>query len=303
MDILNSMSVFVAVVEHGSLVRASEHLGMSAAAVSRQIAALEDHLSARLLHRTTRRLSVTDIGQTYFARARQILSDVAEADALAASGTARVTGLLRISAPLSFAVNRLSRWLPEFRAAHPGLRLDLDLSDRRIDLASEGIDVAVRVARTPASTNLIARRIATVRSVVCASPDYLARRGRPETPEDLAGHDTLAYSWLSSGDVWSFRRGDAERQVRLRPVIHATSGDMLCEMAGRGAGILCEPDFMVARHVEAGRLEPLLTGWETERFGLFAIYLSRKHLSAKVRLFIEALERSEGGSRAGLAAG
>lgn len=301
MDILHSMTVFVAVVEQGSLVRAADGLGLSAAAVSRQIAALEDHLSARLLHRTTRRLSLTDTGQEYFDRARQILSDVAEAEAMAGRGAARAAGVLRVSAPLSFGVNRLARWLPAFRAAHPDLRLDLDLSDRQVDLAAEGIDVAVRIARSPARSHVIARRIGRVRRLVCAAPAYLDRRGRPVTPDDLAAHDILGYSYLSDGDVWSFRKGGEERAVRLRPVVHASSGDLLCELAAGGAGIVCEPDFMLARHLESGRLEPVLTDWASEDFGLFALYLSRKHLSAKVRLFIDALEANERPARAGLA--
>lgn len=298
MDLLHSMTVFVAVVEQGSLARAAETLGLSPAAVSRQIAALEDHLSARLLHRTTRRLSLTDIGEDYVARAKTILSEVSDAAAVAGRGAAEATGVLRISAPLSFAVNRLARWLPEFRAAHPGLRLNLDLTDRQVDMASEAIDVTVRIARAPSATNVIARRIGTVRGVVCAAPDYLARRGRPLVPEDLTAHDTLYYSYLSSGDVWVFRQGPASgsdtRPVRLNPVVHATSGDVLCEMAVRGAGIICEPDFMVERHIASGCLTPLLTDWTSDGFGIYALYLSRKYLSAKVRLFIDALERHEG---------
>jgi DNA-binding transcriptional LysR family regulator len=293
MDILHSMTVFVAVVEQGSLVRAAEGLGMSAAAVSRQIAALEDHLSARLLNRTTRQLSVTDIGQDYVVRARQILSDVGEAEATAGRGAAQATGVLKVSAPISFGVNRLSRWLPAFRAAHPLLRLDLDLTDRQIDLASEGVDVAVRIARKLSTPHVIARRIGRVRQVVCAAPAYLDRHGRPQTPEDLVTHDTLCFSHLAGGDVWTFRRDGAQTVVRLRPSFHASSGDMLCELAVGGAGIIYEPDFIVARHIESGCLEPLLTDWQSEDFGIHALYLSRRYLSAKVRLFIDALEQAE----------
>jgi DNA-binding transcriptional LysR family regulator len=297
MDVLNSMLVYVAIVEQGSLVRAAESLGTSGAAVSRQIAALEDHVGARLLNRTTRRMSVTDAGQEYFNRAKQILSDVAEAEALAGESAAQPTGLLRISAPLSYGVNRLSRWIPDFMAAYPRLRLDLDLTDRHVDLATDGIDVAVRIALRPAETNVIARKITTVHRVVCAAPAYLARRGRPLQPSDLAEHDTLSFSQLSTGDHWAFRDASGRQaHVRLRPTLRASSGDMLCELAARGAGIVNEPDFMVAPHIATGALEPILTDWNSESFNVYALYLSRKFLSAKVRVFIDYLQRMEGGA-------
>lgn len=296
MDILNAMSVYVAVVELGSFVRAAETLGVSGAAVSRQIAALEDQVGVRLLNRTTRRLSVTDAGQDYFNRSKQILSDVAEAEAVAGESAVQPTGVLRISAPLSFGVNRLSRWLPSFMAAHPRLKLDLDLTDRQVDLATDGIDVAVRIAVRPATTNLIARRISSVHRVVCAAPDYLARRGCPQVPADLTQHDTLCFSYLTTGDMWSFHTTAGQQaEVRLRPSAHASSGDMLCELAVGGAGIINEPDFMVARHIASGRLTPILTDWHSESFNVYALYLSRKFLSAKVRVFIDHLQRMEGG--------
>ena len=293
MDLLHSMRVFAAVVEQGSLARAAEGLDLSAAAVSRQVAALEDHLGARLLHRTTRRLSLTEVGEAYFARAKAILAEVDEAAALASDGARQAVGTLRISAPLPYAVHRLARWLPEFQARHPGLRLDLDLTDRPVDLASDGIDVAVRIARHAALPNVIARRIGTVRRLVCAAPDYLSRRGAPRHPEDLAAHDCLAFSGLAGAEAWSFRRGDELRQVPLLPVVRASSGDVLCAMAAEGAGVICEPDFMVARLIAEGRLVALLPDWPTEEFGIFALYLTRRHLPVKVRLFIEVLQGSE----------
>lgn len=296
MDILHSMAVFVAVVEHGSLVRAAATLGTSGAAVSRQVAALEDHLGTRLLHRTTRRLSVTDAGQDYFARAKQILSDVSDAETAAGEGSASPVGLLRISAPMSYGINRMSRWMPGFMAAYPGLRLDLDLTDRQVDLASEAIDVAVRIATRPARTNVIARRIAPVHRVICAAPDYLARRGHPQTPADLIAHETLSYSYSVQGDQWTFRNSAGDlTDVRLRPQVLCTSGDMLCELAAQGAGIINEPDFMVARHIESGCLTPILPDWTSETFHIYALYLSRRFLSAKVRVFIDYLLRMEGG--------
>jgi DNA-binding transcriptional LysR family regulator len=295
MDVLKAMRVYVAVVESGSLVGAAEGIGTSGAAVSRHVAALEDHLGARLLNRTTRRLSITDAGHDYFARAQQILADVVEAEALAGESAANPSGLLRISAPMSFGINCLSRWLPAFTARYPDLKLDLDLSDRQIDLANEGIDVAVRIARQPASTNVIARRIAPVRTLLCAAPNYLDRRGRPKVPADLVGHDTLGFSYLLTGDNWSFRNVDGHMATaRIHPQIKANNGDILCELALQGLGLIYEPHFIVERHINSGRLEPILTDWMVEDLNLYALYLSRKFLSAKVRVFIDHLTEMEG---------
>jgi DNA-binding transcriptional LysR family regulator len=294
MDMLNAMRVYVAVVESGSLVGASDGLNTSNAAVSRHIAALEAHLGARLLNRTTRRLSMTDAGQDFFARAHQILADVAEAEALAGESAVRPAGLLRISAPLSFGILRMSQWLPGFIARYPDLKLDVDLTDRVVDLANDGIDVAVRIARQPASTNVIARRIAPIPVVACAAPTYLARRGCPQVPEDLAAHDTLSFSYLSTGDNWTFRdAAGRETTIRIRPQVHATNGDILCELAVRGLGVIYQPSFIVERHIVSGALDPVLTGWTTGGLNLYALYLSRKFLSAKVRVFIDYLSEVE----------
>lgn len=290
MDILHALRVYVAIAENGSLVGAADVLDTSGAAISRHLAALEDHLGARLVNRTTRRLSITDAGQDFLGRAQQILADLAEAEALAGESAARPSGLLRISAPLSFGICRLSQWLPGFMARYPDLRLDIDLTDRIVDLASDGVDVAVRIARQPAATNLIARRIAPIRTVVCAAPSYLARRGCPAVPADLAAHDTLSFSYLATGDTWTFRDGAGhETPVRIRPQVHATNGDILCDLAVRGLGIINQPDFIVAPHIASGALTPVLTDWTMESFSLYALYLSRKFLSAKVRVFIDYL--------------
>ena len=290
MDLLAAMRAYIAVIRAGSQVGAADLLGSSTAAVSRQIAALEDHLGVRLLNRTTRRLSMTDAGQDFLARAQQILSDVADAEAAAGQGTLHPSGLLRISAPTSFGLTTLSHWLAPFILRYPDLRLDIDLTDRVIDLAEEGVDVAVRIARQPATTNVISRRIMAVTTVVCAAPGYLDRRGRPHTPADLGQHDILSYSYLSTGDTWTFHRADRqEESVRLNPGVHASNGDILCELALQGLGIINQPDFIVAPHLASGALEPVLQEWSMEGFNLYAIYLSRKFLSAKVRLFIDHL--------------
>lgn len=288
-DLTKAMQVFVAVVEGGSFVSAAEKLSTSTAAVSRQISAAEADLGARLLNRTTRRLSLTEAGQVFYEHAQTILGDIAELQALVGQHTLQPTGLLRISAPLSFGIHELAKVLPGFRQRYPGLRLDVDLTDRLVDLVHDSTDVAVRIARS-LGPNLIARKISPVPMIVCASPAYLARRGVPLVPEDLALHDTLGYSYLLTGDNWVFHHRDGqESAVRIQPAVHATNGDLLRALAVGGEGITVQPDFIVRDDLAAGRLVPLLNDWHMGEFYLYAVYLSRKHLSAKVRAFIDYL--------------
>ncbi|MDE2254776.1 MAG: LysR family transcriptional regulator [Betaproteobacteria bacterium] len=289
MDISYAMRVLVQVVDSGSFVRAADALGTSNAAVTRQIASLESHLGARLLHRTTRRLSLTDAGAEFCARSRVILEEIAEAEAVAGQGSAQPFGLLRISAPLSFGLMQLARFLPGFRARHPQLRLDIDLSDRVVDLANEGVDVALRIA-SKLDGNLVARRIAPVGMVVCASPDYLKRRGTPKVPAELVDHATLSFSYLWAGDEWPFTDANGNvTRVKVSPAVHATNGDLLRELAVAGGGIIMQPTFIVASELERGTLVQILSEYRTLELSLFAVYLSRRHLSIKVRVFIDEL--------------
>ncbi len=301
MDLLKSMQVYVAVVDGGSFVHAAERFDTSTASISRQVSALEEHLGARLLQRTTRRLSMSEPGRAFYERAQQILADIAETEAVVGRESTQPGGLLRISVPLSYGLREFARILPGFRQRYPGLRLDIDLSDRNVDLVNEGIDVAVRIGASPAQ-NLIARKIAPVRIVVCAAPSYLAERGTPQTPEDLAGHDTLAYSLLSTGDTWTFHdAGGAAQTVRVEPRVHANNGDLLRQLATAGGGIISQPDFIVADDLASGALVPLLQDWQRDESHVYAIYLSRKFLSPKVRVFIDYLVEALGGE-AGAAA-
>lgn len=289
MDVLKAMQAFAETVEQGSFVSASEQLGTSTAAVSRQVAALETHLGVRLLHRTTRRLSLTEPGQAYFERAIEALRDIAEAEAIAGEHSVQPTGTLRISAPLSFGVRALGRILPDFRRRYPELVLDIDLTDRVADLAHEGVDIALRIARSP-SPNLIARKIAPVRMVPCASPDYLREHGVPETPEALGDLEVFSYSYLTSGDRWTFHDASGhESVVRLRPAVRATNGDLLRDLAIANGGVILQPMFIVAEDLEMGRLVRILPDWHFEEFDLYAVYLSRTFLPAKVRVFVDFL--------------
>jgi DNA-binding transcriptional LysR family regulator len=294
MDTTRAMQTFVRVVEAGSFSRAADQLDTSNAAVTRQVAALERHLQTRLLNRTTRRLSLTGPGQVFYDRARQILADMEEALELAGENAVSPVGMLRVSAPLSFGVAHLSRLLPSFRLRCPKLRLDIDLSDRVVDLVNDGVDVAIRIAKEP-HAGLIARRIAPVRMVLCASPAYLKKRGIPNHPSELGEHETLSYRYLSAGDDWPFfQEGGEVVKVHVRPSVHATNGDLLRELAVAGSGVILQPSFIVGGELLRGTLVPLLQNWKTLELSLYAVYLSRRQLSAKVRVFIDYLTESIG---------
>ena len=289
MNVIQAMRVLLQVVDSGGFARAAASLELSNAAVTRQVAALEEHLGARLLHRTTRRVSLTAAGNEFCARARVILEQLAEAESAAAQGVVQAAGVLRIAAPLSFGMLRLADELPAFRARHPQLRLDIDLSDRLVDLANEGFDVALRITRE-LEPSLIARRIAAVGMTVCAAPGYLRRHGTPRTPADLERHEVLSYKYLWSGDAWSFTdihgRSDT---VRVRPAVHATNGDLLRQLAVADGGIILQPTFLVEAELRRGTLVPILQDYHAPQFTLYAAYLSHQHLPARVRVFIDYL--------------
>jgi DNA-binding transcriptional LysR family regulator len=288
MDFVHSLRTLVRVVDAGSFIRAAEQLDTSNAAVTRQVAALEKHLGARLLHRTTRKISLTSSGEAFIEKARQILDHVAEAESLASDGRAELSGVLRLSAPLTFGVAHLSRLLPAFRNRYPKLRLDIDLSDRTVDLVVEGIDVALRITREP-SPHLVARQIARLGFTLCAAPMYVKKRGMPKHPSELSRHETLAYSYLAAGDFWQFSREGASVTVQIQPAVHATNGQLLRELALSGGGIIMEPTMHVASDLMRGTLVPLLPEWQAPGLTLYAVYLSQRQLAPKVRAFIDYL--------------
>ena len=289
MDVLAATRVFVQTVDAGSFARAARALDVSAAVATRQIAALEAHLGARLLNRTTRRMSLTDAGEAFYERARVILEQVAEAEAAAARETQSPVGLLRVSAPLSYGISHLAPVLARFRQRHPQLQLDIDLSDRVVDLAHDGVDVALRIA-TRLAPGIVARRIAPLDVVVCAAPAYLRRRGVPQEPAELAGHETLSFSYLWAGDEWPFIAPDGSREtVHVHPAVHSSNGDLLRELAIAGGGVILQPRFIVEQALRAGTLVPILESYASFDLHLYAVYLSRRYLPSKVRVFIDFL--------------
>ena len=290
MDRFHAITAFVKVVETGSFARAADRLDVSVSSVSRQVTELEAHLDARLLNRTTRRLSLTEAGRAFHERCVQLLADLEEAEATAGAGTAAPRGTLRISAGVTFGTAHLAPAAAAFMARHPQMRLDVELSDRVVDLVDEGFDAAVRIGAV-GGQNLVGRRVGTSQLVCCAAPEYVARHGEPRSPDDLARHACLLYEYAPQRDQWSFGdRAGGERRVRVAGPVHANSGAFLAALAVAGVGIAYEPDFIVGADLAAGRLVPLLRGFPPAATPIHVVYPSRRHLSAKVRAFAEFLQ-------------
>jgi DNA-binding transcriptional LysR family regulator len=289
MDRLGAIQVFAQVVESGSFAKAAERLGLSTSAASRHVAELEGHLQTRLLNRTTRRVSLTESGRAFYERAVQLLGDLEEAEQEASRAAVEPRGTLRITTSVNFGVRHVAPAIAEFLARHPAVRFDVSLSDRIVDLVEEGFDLAIRIG-VPGADNLVARKLGETRLVPCAAPAYLESHGAPRMPEELAHHNCFTYEYVSPRALWRFRdRSGGERAVRVAGNLHSNNGDLLAEAAARGAGIVFEPAFIVGPDVRAGRLVPLLQDFEPPPVPIYAVYPSRKHLSAKVRRFVEFL--------------
>ena len=291
MDRFQEMRVFAAVVEAGSFVGASDAIAMSKPAVSRYVRDLEARLGVRLLQRTTRKLSLTDEGSAFYARSKDVLADVEEAEAEITSRRGEASGLLKVNVPVSFGILHLAPLWAEFMARHPKVTLEITLSDRLADLVEEGFDVAVRIARLP-NSSLISRKIAATRMVVCASPTYLEKHGTPDLPADLADHAVLAYSLFSSGDQWEFEGPRGKVTVKVTPCMHSNSGDTCRAAALRHQGIILQPSFLVGDDLKSGALVQLLPDYLSIALGVYAVYPTRKHLPPKVRLLIDYLIES-----------
>lgn len=288
MDKFQEMQVFAAVVDAGSFVGAANGLDMSKAATSRYVADLENRLGVRLLHRTTRKLSLTEEGEVFYARCKTLLGEIEEAEAEVTARAGEASGQLKVNAPLSFGLLHLAPLWPEFMARHPKVTLDVTLGDRTIDLVEEGFDLAVRIARLPASS-LISRKLGSTRMVLCASPDYVRRRGEPKHPSELAAHEVISYSLLAMGEDWEFNGPDGLVVAKIHPRLRTNSGDTCRAAALHSQGIVLQPTFLVGADLTSGALMELLPQYRSVDLGIYAVYPTRKHVSPKVRLLIDFL--------------
>lgn len=293
MDKFLEMQTFASVVDAGSFVRAAESLDMSKAAVSRYVADLEERLGVRLLHRTTRKLSLTEEGRAFHARCKALLGELEEAESEITAHSAQASGLVKINVPVSFGIRHLAPLWSDFMAQNPKVSLDVTLADRVVDLVEEGYDLAVRIGSLANST-LISRKLASTRMVVCASPLYLKKHGTPQSPADLAHHTVLAYSLLSMGDQWELEGPEGKVSVLVHPVMHTNNGDTCRAGALKHQGIILQPSFLVGEDLRSGALVELLPQYRSAEFGIYAVYPSRQYVSAKVRLLIEFLAAALG---------
>lgn len=289
MDRFEDMRCFVQVVDRGSVTRAAEALGVAPSAVSRRIKELEARLGAQLLQRTTRRMRVTEAGRTFHDRCQRLLADLDEAEAEASAGQAALVGGLRVAAPVSFGVAHLTPILIDFLRAHPQVKLDIDFSDRVVDLVAEGFELAVRIGVLRDST-LIARKLAAVRMVVVAAPALLDERGVPAHPDELRDWPALCYTGSDRPELWRYRAPDGtEGTVEMKARLLAGNGSVLRDAAVAGEGVTLQPSFVVHKAVERGKLVPLLCDFAWPEIAIYVVYPQTRHLSGRARAFIDFL--------------
>lgn len=288
MDRFLEMKVFVQVVDARSFIGAAETLEMSKAAVSRYVGELESRLAVRLLHRTTRKLSLTEEGELFYLRCKDILSGVEAAESEITLRTGEAIGLLRVSAPVSFGILHLGDVWAQFKARHPKVTFDVTLTDRMVDIVEDGFDLAVRISRLQ-NSSLISRQLASTRMVACASPQYLAKHGKPEHPSEFGAHSVIAYSHWGTHDEWEFEGPEGQVKVRTNPCIRTNSGDICRAGALAHEGIILAPTFLVGSDLQSGALIELCPQYRAMELGIYAVYGSRKHVAPKVRLLIDFL--------------
>ncbi|NWC08451.1 LysR family transcriptional regulator [Pseudomonas agarici] len=288
MDRALEMQVFCTVVEKGSFIGAAEPLGMSKAAISRYVSGLEERLGARLLHRTTRRLSMTEEGRQFFQRAKEVLVMMDAAEEAVSSASPEPSGVLRINAPQSFGVLHLSSLWADFMKAHPKVELDISLNDRIVDLVEEGFDLAIRIARLE-NSSLVGRQLASTRMCLCAAPSYLATHPAIKTIADISEHGVIAYTNFSSGNEWFFDGVGGRESVRTRSIVRCNNGDTCRSITLAGEGISLQPSFMVAQDIRKGDLVEILPEYQSVQLGIYAVYPTRKHLLPKVRALVNFL--------------
>jgi DNA-binding transcriptional LysR family regulator len=293
-DRLSQIEFFVQVAELGSLTKAAERLDMSNAAASRTLLALEERLGARLVERTTRRLWLTEVGQTFYRRCSAMLSEIAEAEAEVNEATLQPTGTLHVTSSVSFAMLHIAPALSEFRRRYPLLNVQITTANRYFDFIEAGMDVAIRTREYESDSNITVRKLARTWRVMAASPGYLATNGTPQHPDELKNHRLLVYNLAKDPTVLHLSRGDERRDVEISSAMDSNEGQVIVSAGLAGLGILIQPLFIIYEEIVAGRLMPVLPGWALPPLTINIAYQSRRHLPAKIRVFTDYLvERFE----------
>jgi DNA-binding transcriptional LysR family regulator len=289
-DSLEGLSSFVSVVDMGGFAAAARHLGMTTSAVSKQVGKLEARLKARLLLRTTRRLSLTEAGETFLAHARRALAEASAARESVVELGAAPRGELRLSSPMSFGIRHIAPLIAPFMATYPELRVDMVLDDRVQDLVAGGFDLAIRIGALGSSGSVVARRLSVASGVLCASPAYLSLRGMPRAPSDLLAHDTLLYAYGASAGEWQMDGPGGPASVEITPRIRSNNSLALREAALGGAGVLRVPTFAVDEDLATGRLLRVLPDWRLPKLDIHAVFPERTYVPLKVRAFVEFVQ-------------
>jgi len=288
MDRLDAMNLFVRVAELGSFAAVAQQLGLARSVVTRQIAALETHLGVKLMARSTRRLALTSAGTAYLEKCRVILNLVESAETDVAEERLTPRGNIRVSLPLVFGLKRLAPLLLDFSQRYPEVGLDMDYSDRRVNLIEEGIDLSVRITRRLDGGD-VARRIGSGHMHLVASPDYLARHGQPQHPSELAHHECLGYTAGATATAWQFMIDGQLTSFTVRSRINANNGEVLTEAAAQGLGITLQPDFIVDNFIATGRLAVILADYPVPELGIYAMLPSNRHVPHRVRVLMDFL--------------
>ncbi len=297
MQSLIAMAAFARVVEAGSFTAAARDLGISTPVLSKRIAALERGLGAQLLHRTTRKLSLTEAGSAFYEHCARVVEEAGKAEESVARLSEAPRGLLRVTAPVAFGSSHVAPVVPAFLERYPEVQVDLELNDRIVDLAADGFDLAIRLTGNP-QPNLVARRLTTTSRLVCAAPAYWRRHGKPRTPAELARHNCILYGAAPGASEWFFNGPDGEERVRVGGNFRVNGSDALREAALGGLGVIRLTSISVDRELASGRLETALDEYASPDTDIYAMYLPNRYLSKKTRVFIDFLSERYAAAKA-----
>lgn len=287
-QLLDGMVIFVEVVNSGSFTQAALSSGHSTSYISKEINKLESRLGVRLMQRTTRSLSLTPEGELYFQQCQQIIDDAEQAHNILSGGQAQPKGTLRISCPTSFGMTRMQSVFSDFISLYPEVNLEIDLNDRKVDMITEGFDLLIRASQQLDDSSLISRKIHSSQGIVVAAPSYLAKHGRPESAQELAGLAAITYSNLKHHNLWNLtdQAGKTET-IKVNSRIQSNSSELEVSLCVAGHGVMLMPRFNLNGELERGELVELLPDYQRPEINVYVVYPSRKHMSAKVRSFID----------------